>query len=463
MASRRFTPAVGLRAISAGFLLGLALASYKEVINNYFWLLVFVAAILFLIIWRFEKRFIVFAITAFLALAGFWFYSANLPGTDSVASFVDQEFYLQGVVVDIKVTDKTQHLTLAELVLDNQPVADKAIVFSPLFPRLEYGDQVSLRCRLDAPQPIEGFKYDRYLAAKGIYATCFARSSPIVIAKGQGNFVIAQLLQGRQKVININDKIFGEPEASLLLGLLLGEQRFSDAWQDRFVRTGTTHIVAASGYNVAVVTSIVFTLLTFFGLRRPRAFALIIAAIFGYVILAGAEAAVIRAGVMGALVLTSAQLGRKSTMTNVLLLTASIMLLFNPFLLRDDVGFQLSMLSTIGLIYFSPYLVKHLKFIPETLAIRESITATLAATLFTLPIVIFSFGRFSLVSLFANVFILPLIPYTMFFGACAIFGGLFSIELGALLAGPAWAMLKLMLFFVTTLSELPFAVIEFSL
>lgn len=463
MASKRLTPSVGLRSICIGLLLGIAFVSFEETILQALWLFIPMALFLFVIIIRFERRWVLFCVVAFFIIVGIWMYEMALPGSNSVIHYRQTTQFVEGTVINVRINEKSQKLRVNNLIFDDINVEDRIVIFAPIFPEYEYGDRILLKCDLQTPEPIDDFRYDRYLAGKRVYATCYSRSAPILLSKHQGNAVKGVLLQAREHIIKVNDRIFGEPHASLMIGLLLGEQRFTDAWEERFVRTGTTHIVAASGYNVAVVTFIIFALLTYFGVRRRRAFALILAAIAGYVILAGAEAAVIRAGVMGALVLVSQQLGRKSTMANVLLLTACIMLIVNPFLLRDDVGFQLSMLSTVGLIYFTPVLEKKFRFVPEMWSLRESVTATLAATLFTLPIVLLRFGRLSIISVVANVFVLPLIPYTMFFGVVAIVLGSISITLGMIVAGPAWALLYISLLIVETLSTLPFAIIEWPL
>jgi competence protein ComEC len=265
--------------------------------------------------------------------------------------------------------------------------------------------------------------------------------------------VLARVHDG---VVEKIDKTFGDPHAALLAGLLLGDQRFSDAWEEKFQATGTTHIVAASGYNVTVVSFILFGFLVYFGVRRQQAYGILLVGIIAYVFLAGGDAPVVRAGVMGSLVLTSKQLGRKTTMTNVLLLAAVLMLIPEPRLLRDDVGFQLSMLATIGLIYFAPTVDKWFSFVPKTFTLRESLSATVAATIFTLPIILFSFGNLSLVSPIANLLILPVIPYAMAFGAIALVIGFVSAPVGALAAGPAWALLTYVLWVIESLASLPF-------
>lgn len=367
---------------------------------------------------------------------------------DSIAFLEPGSYRIEGIVVDVESSDSFQKLTLHELELNETTFDNRVLVFVPIYPKFGHNDQIAIRCDLENPEPFDGFRYDRYLASKDIYKTCFSYTSPILLEDGK-----TPLLQHvRALILDRIDCVLGEPQASLAAGLLLGEQNFSKEWEERFVETGTSHIVAASGYNISVVVLVLSGILVRAGVRRQRAFWFLVQAILGYVILAGAEAAVIRAGVMACLLLVAKQIGRRANLTNAILLTAAIMLAVNPQLLRDDVGFQLSFASTVALIYLAPILEKRLKFIPETFGIRTSMTATVAATIFTLPIIIFSFHRVSLIAVVSNLFILPLVPYAMFFGAIAL--------IGSAAAGPAWLVLSIILTTIRSLASLPFASIS---
>ena len=216
------------------------------------------------------------------------------------------------------------------------------------------------------------------------------------------------------------DVIYGEPRSTLLAGLLFGEQGFDARWEERFVETGTMHVVAASGYNVYVVVVLVSGCLFWCGIDRQRAFMFILISIVGYVMFAGGEAPVVRAGVMGVLALLGRFIGRKTSMSVVILFAVSLMLLFNPRLMRDDVGFQLSVLSTIGLVYVAPWMSARLKWVPERFEVRESVVCTLSSTMMALPVIVVSFGMPHVVSIPANVFLLPMIPYAMGFGAAGV-------------------------------------------
>ena len=359
------------------------------------------------------------------------------------------EQIVQGVVVQAERSTDGQQLTV------KRANGGRILVFAPLYPRLQYGDVLQASCDVRKAEPFNGFAYDRYLATKHIYHTCFLYESPIVTQRGQGNPVLFGLSRAHDAVVDRVEQLYGEPHAALLSGLLLGDQRFSDQWEKQFQATGTTHIVAASGYNVTVVLFLLFGLLVYLRVRRQHAFVVLLVGVTAYVVLAGADAAIVRAGIMGALVLTSKQLGRRSSMTNILLLAAVVMLVVEPRLLRDDVGFQLSALATAGLIYFAPTVEKWFHFVPTTMTLRESLSATVAATIATLPVILFNFGQFSLLSPLANILILPVLPFAMAFGAISLLISLVSLPFAAVTTGPAWALLSYVLWVIESLADLP--------
>jgi competence protein ComEC len=385
-------------------------------------------------------------------------YLHSFPGEDSISHQFGEHQLVEGDVVKSIRSDSSQNIILRDLIVNDIPVSGGIQLFIPLFPEYAYGDRIRLRCDLETPEPFDGFRYDRFLASKNIYATCRSFYAPLLVS----SLEVVSIVGLRDQAIDRIDQIFVEPHASLLVGLLFGQQRFSDAWENRFQRTGTTHIVAASGYNVSVVAILVFSSLLFFLVRRQRAFLLIVLAIIGFVIVAGGEAAVLRAGVMAILLLSARQIGRKASMVNILMLTACVMLFVNPRLLRDDIGFQLSMASTIGLIYFMPVLEKHLQFISERYEIRASFAATVAATVATLPIILFSFGSFSVIGPLVNLIILPFIPYIMVLGSISVLISSVLPQLGILVALPAWSLLEFVLRIVHATSRLSFASILIS-
>jgi len=452
----KITPSNITRAICIGFLAGVMILSWGlDLDREVQWIIMVIFALCSIIglispIGRIGP--ILILITLSGCLFGGVLYLQSYPTKLSIANYTDQEVMIDGEVRDIEINNGWQRIVLSDLIIDNQFIEDRVQIITLPYPEFEYGDLLRARCELESPGMIEDFAYDRYLASKHIYATCFTYNV-LLVDQGQGGFKFA-LLEVRSKFIDRMDKIFGEPHGSLLVGLLLGEQRFTETWENRFLQTGTTHIVAASGYNISVVLWIAMGFFASIGVKRQRAFAFLIAAVAGYILLAGADAAVFRAGVMGIVLIVAHQTGRKTSMVNILLLTASIMLIINPRLLRDDVGFQLSMMSTIGLIYLSPLIEKRLKWLPKQLAIKESVIATLAATFISLPVILLQFGEFSLVSIFANVFVLPWIPLAMASGMIVTLIGFVSIKIAAIASAPAWLSLTIMLWIVELFASL---------
>lgn len=244
----------------------------------------------------------------------------------------------------------------------------------------------------------------------------------------------------REKWVSILEKVMPSPMSSLGAGILLGikGQMPYDFYQ-QLVATGTLHIVAASGFNVMIVAQILMSLaLNFF--RRGVAIGVGIAGIVFYVLLAGASASVVRAGIMGSLSLMAYFWGRPSEAKRLLWVTAGIMLLSEPRMVAD-IGFQLSVVATAGLIYLGPRLQILKARIPclrrqvqcanEGVGkfIEQYLFPTMAASVATAPIILWHFGRVSLISPLVNLLILPVVPLIMFLTAMVVILGSVAMSL----------------------------------
>jgi competence protein ComEC len=286
---------------------------------------------------------------------------------------------------------------------------------SGLYPRYNYGDKLRITCILKKPEPVEDFRYDKYLARYNVFVDC----SPLKIEKigeSAGNIFLEKIFAIKAVIAGRINKLWHEPYASFMAGLLYGYRGGLGTLNDLFSRTGVTHIVAISGYNITIISTILIALCTRLYIPRKKAFWLIIFGIFVFVIFAGASASVVRAGIMGVIVLLTKQVGRKAQVSNVMILTALIMTLQNPYILVWDVGFQLSFISTLGLVYLVPILEKYFTWVPEKFSLRDSLVTTLGAIVATLPLILYQFNRLSVVSPIVNIFILWILPWIMFAG-----------------------------------------------
>jgi len=134
------------------------------------------------------------------------------------------------------------------------------------------------------------------------------------------------------------------------------------------------------------------------------------------------------------------------------------MLLQNPLLLRFDVGFQLSFLAVMGIIYVGPIFQNWFRRIPDKFQLRSILATTLSAQIFTLPILIYNFGYISQVAPLTNLLILPFLPYIMILGFICGFLGMLWTPLGWVFSLPVWLLLAYLTKIVEWFSALPFSV-----
>jgi competence protein ComEC len=156
-------------------------------------------------------------------------------------------------------------------------------------------------------------------------------------------------------------------------------------------------------------------------------------------------------------VIVAKMLGRDYSAPRALLLAGFVMLLENPKILVFDPSFQLSFLATLALIYVVPIVEKFLKFIPDNLTLRTTIATTLSTQLTVLPLLVYSMGNISLVSLPANVLVLLIIPYTMLLGFLATTISYISGVLALPLAYLAHLLLAWIIFISSFFGNMKFA------
>ncbi len=344
------------------------------------------------------------------------------------------------------------------------PVRGVLLADLPASRAWSYGDELRLTGALRAPPAGEDFSYRAYLARQGVFAE-MPYAAAQWIASGKGSPILAGMYGFRQRALDVTNALFPPPESALLAGILLGDDSqipapLSDAFKD----TGTAHIIAISGFNIAILAGLLATL--FSRLAGPRWGALLAAlGIVFYTLLVGAGASVVRAAIMGGLGLLAGQVGRRQLGLNSLGATALAMILLSPAWLWDA-GFQLSFLATLGMILYATPLQDGLvrladRLIPARLparaadAIGEFFLFTLAAEAFTLPVQLAQFGRLSLVALAANPLILPPQPAVMALGGLAALAGLVWLPAGQALAALAWPFVAYTIRMVTWLASLP--------
>lgn len=348
-----------------------------------------------------------------------------------------------------------------------EPLHDRLLVWLPRGIEVASGDRVTIGARVELPADFDGFAYREFLARGGIGGIARARTAAV---EGGANGPSAWISGLRTLLLGGLDDIVPEPEAALGAGILLGVRAaIAPEINEAFATTGLTHVVAISGWNIAIVAALVAAavrpLETRTGGRRTTAL-LAVLIVAGYVVLAGASPSVVRAALMAGAMLVARLGGSRTSATSALVAAALVMLLAAPAVLWD-VGFQLSALATAGLIWFGASVEGRLPGWPGW--IREPVALTLAAQLTTLPIILVNFERLSLVAPLANVAVVPFVPLAMLASAGAAIVGLTDgavhLPLVGDLAtwfagGAAWVVLRVIIGLGTLSAALPFAAID---
>jgi competence protein ComEC len=325
----------------------------------------------------------------------------------------------------------------------------------PAYPRLIAGDAISWSGQI---KPLTESDYDRFLAAQGIAASCRATD---VAEVHHDDSPAGRLEALRQASGDALQRVLPEPEGGLAAAILIGlRDRVDRDLAAAFTTSGVSHIVAISGWNIAIVAATVAALLRGRTGRRSRAIITILA-ILGYTLFAGSSASVIRAAVMAGVALGAVESGRGSRVMVGLAWAVALMILVSPATV-SDVGFQLSAAATAGLVAWATPLTEWLAAraprIPS--AIRESLGISLAAQAATLPIALLTFGRLAIIAPAANLVAVPLVPPVMAAGAVAQVAGWLAMlgapaPLAGLAAMPASLLLSALIAVVRVAAAVP--------
>src|SRR3989338_3382886 len=230
----------------------------------------------------------------------------------------------------------------------------KIRVTTRLYPEYSYGDAIIFSGKLEAPKPFDDFSYDRYLARYGIYSVITYPKIKIV-SRHQGNALYEKILNMKNFFTHIVDANAHEPQASILNAIVFGKRgNMPDEIQNQMAQSGIIHLIAISGSHITLIIAMFMAVAPYFYISRDKAFYIISFLIIMYTLLIGWPASAVRAAVMGLIAAFAIKNGRLANTKNTLIFAASIMLFSNPFILRDDIGFQLSFPAVWGIFTFIP-------------------------------------------------------------------------------------------------------------
>jgi competence protein ComEC len=362
---------------------------------------------LFTYLFKSDKRILSFGFLTLSVVAG-----AFYAGTYEYINFgnislpTDREVRINGVVDSYpQASEKTKSMVI-------KTEREQIYVRMEYFSQINYGDSVTLEGNI---KPLDE-KTD-YLKKYNVTAT-LDYPKIISLRKNASGSLYKTLYSVRDSFGSVFSKTLGQQESALMAGILLGQEsaNFPADFKQAMKNSGTTHITALSGYNITILIAALFFILSFI-FPRTGTFWVSIAGIVLFVLMTGAQSSVVRAAFMGSLVIVARQLSRIYSFKQAMAVSAFVMVLINPMILRFDLGFILSFLSLAGIAYIAPIADSFITLKIELAdKIKKLFLETLSAQAAVLPVLAVYFGGFSVVGLISNVLILPLIPWTMFIG-----------------------------------------------
>lgn len=381
------------------------------------------------------------------ALFALRYYTA-LPVLDQkfIGSYVGSVLTVRGIIQKPPV--HRQFFQELEIAVESMMFFEKqypltGIIFARTIPEdsLQYGDFVEVKGLLET-----SFRNDPRSGGIIKKATVHARREP------QHPSFQSILFQLRDRLVARLETVFPYPHDQFVAGLLLGvRSEIPREVTEDFRKSGVTHIIALSGFNIVIIIAFIQIIFSFL----PRKFSDVAAIIFIalFTLLVGASASVIRAAIMGSLGVFARLVGRKTAGLRTLFITGYGMAMLDPFIVLWDIGFQLSFTATAGILLFARRWQEFFKKWPALFGAKDTLIVTIAAQVFTVPLIIFYFRSISIISPIANIFVLPFIPFIML-------GGFLSLFFGSLVAVPTSILCTIILSMIHFFASLPFASFE---
>lgn len=330
---------------------------------------------------------------------------------------------------------------------------------TPLYPEYYFGETLNISGKLSKPFDFKSdggrtFDYSGYLAKSGVYMEI--KSTVVSTTTRENTSLRSILFFVKRKFVDSLERVLGEPHSALASGLVVGEKNaLGKDLLDDFRTVGLMHIIVLSGYNITIVSTAIKKIFDRFGRVPSIILGAISIIMFG--MLVGGGATVVRSCIMAVIALVADLIRRDYGVSRALLFSGIIMIIHNPLILIHDPSFQLSFLATLGLILLASPIEKRLSFITEKFSIRGIISSTLATQIFVSPFILHMMGQMSIVGMFVNILVLPLVPLTMLVVALTGLAGMALHALSIPFGWISYILLSYEIFMVESFAKFPLA------
>ncbi len=461
--------------LSLAFILGIILQSLLEIQLPYLLMLL----ISILVMLKLFRNYFQLLIIALLIILGSLRLSISTIQTESsLALFqaeTDSTYRVRGIVSEIGVTRRgNPKYKIRPHQINESTITDGSLILytKDLNGLPDVGDTLDSHLLLNTPRkrrnPHE-FDYRKYLKTKNVYFEAFLADTATTEIRPSRRASTSRLMAFLKSRIKGHFDSYLTPRSSgILSALILGERSdVDDDTRNDFANTGVIHVLAVSGLHVGYVSLILMTIFGLFRLPHKLKMIWVIIGLAFYVLLTGGAASVMRASMMAALLIIGGLIERKTDVFNILSAAALIILLIQPGQLFN-IGFQLSFSAVISIVTLFPVLknsIGHLaiwknKHVGSLLGgIADLFLVSLAAQLGTLAVTIFYFHKIPIISLLANLIVVPLIGIIVATGMAFLLLGMLSSMLAGLWAATLEGVIDLMLWVVQVCAQFDWAYI----
>ena len=321
--------------------------------------------------------------------------------------------------------------------------------------KLKYGDKIEFYLEYEKPSTARnymGFDYSNYLKTKKIFGTVNLKEEDVeIISHDNSNIILRKIYKLRNLMKTKIEKLLPKETSGLCLGMLIGETSgIEENMQENFRDSNLSHILAVSGANVSYIIVSITYIFNKMYLRKRLSKIISIILLILFMLLTGCTSSVNRACIMAILMLIAELLYRKSDVYNNLAISALILLIINPYSLLD-IGFQLSYMGTIGIVFLHDKIGNFIKINNKIVKyFFEMIAVTTCANLAIIPIMMFHFNTISLTFYFSNIIVGPILGIVVIIGFIMFFISLIFTPISSLIA----IVLNLMLKFIIKIAEI---------
>ncbi|SHF00994.1 competence protein ComEC [Thermoanaerobacter uzonensis DSM 18761] len=435
-------------ALSLGIIIG------RYVFHSFAFLILLAISVAISLWWYLKNKNVSLLLLIFFIFVGAILSGNVLNSPNPYLKFEDKFITINGKVYEIKEYEGYAKYIVKPTNLPKVLVTQ----YSGKYP--SEGDIVSIRGIISIPQKATnpgGFDYKLFLKKKGIYAVMRVEGYAVdIIGKGNLNFIERVVYAAKQKIEVNYINSMPEKDAKFVISIFLGDNFLDDETLKQFRSTGISHIISVSGLHVAIITGFILYLLSILNIRRYK-IPILLTALTSYAILTGANPPVIRAALMASIAVIGTNYGKKHNSINSLSFAAFMILIFNPLMLWD-VGFQLSFVATLAILYF--YRPIREKLSTLTPKIRDLVALTLSAQIGTIPFTMYYFHYISIISLLSNIVIVPLADVAVVLGFLSAMIGLILPPLSYFINYINIPVVETILYITKLFDSLPYASIN---